>query len=186
MSELIVVSAGRTQLTAFGKLLMVSCLQADRIKEKLPVIYSLNADGSQGYPYMPKPFPIGTWNVIGAREEKDPELAPWVLQTDAHQLVERWEVSDVCPVCHGTRSVDGDDGKLEDCPTCKGTGHVALHYVSPIGDFVEDWGYEFHFDAIWKTTDGCIRMSSSDDATWLCQQYLAVKAAGEAVQISVV
>ncbi len=153
---IIVVNDGRTVLSAFGRTLAVSCVQADRIAEKLPVVYSLNADGSQGYPYMPKPFPLGTWNATGARQSDDPELAPWVLETDAHQLVERWEVT--------------DDG---------------LHYVSPIGDFVEDYFYEFHFDGVWKTTDGCVRMASAEDATWLCQQYLAAKAGGESVQISV-
>ncbi len=156
MNLLIVVSGGRTILAAFGRTLTVSCVQADRIVEKLPVIYSLNADGSQGYPYMPKPFPLGLCNATGARQSDDPELAPWVLETDAHQKVERWEVTE-----------DGKD------------------YVQPIGDFVEDWGYEFHFDRIWMTTDGCVRMASAEDATWLCQQYLAAKTRGDTVQVSV-
>ncbi len=55
------------------------------------IVYSENADGSQGVPYMPRTFPLGTWKV-GRPVQKVGLMAPYFIPTDAHQLVDEWEV----------------------------------------------------------------------------------------------
>ena len=58
-------------------------------------------------------------------------------------------------------------------------------YVSPAGEYCDDWGDGIHFDGMYETTDGCLHLYSADDALWFKGQFDELKEAGEAVQIAV-
>lgn len=74
--------------------MVVSCIVRNELNgrrgRKDPVVRTENADGSDGVPYFPRPFPPGLWRVTGVLPKDDPYLAPYFISTDAHQLVERW------------------------------------------------------------------------------------------------
>lgn len=58
------------------------------------VVYSENEDGSEGMPYMPRVFPLGTWEVLAIIPKTDPYEAPEFLSTDARQQVHPWTSAD--------------------------------------------------------------------------------------------
>jgi hypothetical protein len=64
-------------------------LNGQRALSEKPV-YSENEDGGTGVPYMPRPFPIGSWEVVSVIPKTDPYEAPEFISTDAHQPVEEW------------------------------------------------------------------------------------------------
>ncbi len=86
----------RLILTAFGRTVPVSCLVRNELngtRGMSEVVYSENEDGGKGVPYMPRPFPPGTCTIKKAVQVfNTPSLGPWFFATDAHQLVDEWEV----------------------------------------------------------------------------------------------
>lgn len=90
-------------------------------------------NGQWGPPYMPRKFPKGQWRVLAVEDTHDPEFAPIKIRTDAHQLVQIWELDD------------------------KGG------YDHPIDRLVDDSGYHLHWSAISKSTLGCGRVGLDDD-----------------------
>ncbi len=49
-------------------------------------------NGRWGSPYMPRPFPLGTWRITGIEKTDNPEFAPLKIKTDAYQMVQTWEL----------------------------------------------------------------------------------------------
>jgi hypothetical protein len=82
------------------------------------VVRSTNADGSNGVPYKPTWFPIGIWNVRPPQARTSIYTAPFFIPTDAHQLVDEWELDE----------------------------HMLYKY--PTGRQVMDWGYGIHHSEI--------------------------------------
>jgi hypothetical protein len=82
------------------------------------VVRTMNSDGSDGVPYKPTSFPVGIWLVRAPQSRTSPFTAPFFIPTDAHQLVDEWELDE-----HG----------LYKCPT---------------GREVMDWGYGLHHSVL--------------------------------------
>ncbi len=82
------------------------------------VVRTTNEDGSDGVPYKPTWFPVGVWNVRRPLARTSIYTAPFFIPTDAHQLVDEWEL---------------DEHQL---------------YRSPAGRQVMDWGYGLHHSGI--------------------------------------
>jgi hypothetical protein len=82
------------------------------------VVQTTNADGSDGVPYKPAPFPVGIWNVRAPQARTSIYTAPFFIPTDAHQLVDEWELDE-----HGL-------------------------YKCLAGRQVMDWGYGVHHSQI--------------------------------------
>ena len=185
-------ATGLKALTGFGKVVPISCLVRNELNGERgmsEVVYTENEDGSQGVPYMPRVFPVGTWAVKKANQEfNKPSLGPWFFATDAHQLVDEWEIA------------KQDDG--------------TWLYVKPTGRQVMDWGYGIHcsykiengVQVDEKYSDGCLHIvdgqaafgvSGADEAMskeaaldWIVNQvnnfYAAGGFQGEALQLQVV
>jgi len=108
----------------------------DRVKAGNPDTFRITrADGSLGPVSMPKPFPIGEWNITGIvshpDKNKDGYLYPYYIATDAHQPLEIWETD--------------ENG----------------FYVRGTGEFEEDYFYGAHFSTN-DWTQGCIRVGDLD------------------------
>jgi len=111
---------GTDYLSAFGKTISVSNNFYEIMTETpgIHVVQSTNADGSDGVPYKPQSFPVGIWNIREPEARTSPYTAPFFIPTDAHQLVDEWEL---------------DEHQLYKCPT---------------GRQVMDWGYGIHHSTI--------------------------------------
>lgn len=102
------------------------------------VVYTTNADGSDGVPYMPRPFPIGNWNITGIvphltkADEIKGYLYPYYISTDAWQMVDEWDLDQ------------------------KG------RYLKPSGRKVKDYAYGLHWPEFSQTTLGCGRFDTKD------------------------
>jgi hypothetical protein len=92
------------------------------------VVNVVNADGTWGRAYMPRPFPRGLWKITGTEKTTRPVFAPVKIKTDAHQKVELWNLD-------------------------RGGG-----YDRPSGIFADDWGYHLHWSEYSRTTLGCGRV----------------------------
>jgi hypothetical protein len=57
-----------------------------------PPVFTENADGSKGVPYMPRKFPLGIWSIVAVLPKDDPYEAPYFISTDATQKVDEWTV----------------------------------------------------------------------------------------------
>jgi hypothetical protein len=68
-------------------------LNGERALGSTPV-YSELEDGGTGEPYMPRPFPLGTWNIEAIIPKDNPYEAPEFISTDAHQTVDEWSLKD--------------------------------------------------------------------------------------------
>jgi hypothetical protein len=152
----------RAALYAFGRVLPCSCKVRNELTPggRSDVVHSENADGTTGVPYMPRPFPSGLWTVGRPAvifPEKDVHLYMWpfFIPTDAHQLVDVWEVSQ----------------------------EEVLHYIKPTGQQVMDWGYGMHFSSS-LTTLGCEKILIESDLRWLVDQINGVHAQGNVVQVN--
>ena len=115
--------------------------------------------GEKGVPYMPRMFPKGKWNVLAVLPKSDPYMAPEFISTDAHQLVDEWNVR---------AKRDGE-----------------LRYDVPSGRKVEDWGYGLH-NSTSSTTLGCGRIMESGDREWLTSLIKRELGKGEMVTLEVV
>ena len=91
-------------------------------------------NGAYSGPYMPSPFPAGTWKIIGTEKSKKIEFAPVKILTNAHQPVRLW-------------ALDNDGG-----------------YDHATEEWVDDSGYWLHFSRDSKTTLGCGRIGSASEA----------------------
>jgi len=58
------------------------------------VVYSELPNGDKGVPYMPRPFPLGVWNVVAVIPKENPYEAPEFISTDACQILDVWSVVD--------------------------------------------------------------------------------------------
>jgi hypothetical protein len=105
------------------------------------VCHSVNADGSEGVPIMPRTFPVGNWRITGFKEHPDPTenhgyLYPVFINTDAVNEVPEWEL---------------DDNGL---------------YHKPTGRTVTDHFLGLHFSTS-DWTQGCLRIDTEDNIRWL-------------------
>jgi len=64
-------------------------LNGERLLSEAPV-KTEQADGSDGVPYMPRPFPLGEWKVTGILPKTNPYEAPEFISTDSWQFVDEW------------------------------------------------------------------------------------------------
>lgn len=136
----------RQTLEGFGRVIPISCLVRNELngtRGMTEVVYSENEDGSKGVPYMPRPFPVGTWTMYKAEQVfNNPSLGPWFFPTDAWQLVDEWSV------------IDGS-------------------YKEPTGRKVKDYGYGVHVSyrlvngelVAEVTSDGCLHIQDSTAST---------------------
>ena len=85
-------------------------------------------------PYYPRPFPKGTWKILGVEYTTDPVFAPVKILTDAFRMVRIWELD--------------ENG----------------HYKNKTEEITKDKCYWLHFSKDSKTTHGCIRLNSEADA----------------------
>lgn len=79
-------------LTAFGKQILCACHVRNELnKERKPneVIYTM----PDHKPYYPRQFPNGTWTISEIVPSQDRLTTPFVIRTDAQQLVDTWETS---------------------------------------------------------------------------------------------
>ena len=149
---------GYVSIFAFGKTIDCTCLVRNEInglRGKCEVVYSTLADGTQGYPYYPRQFPKGTWNVFAPLPRTGPYEAPWFIPTDAHQSVQTWEL-------------DADGCYAQPAP----------------GIVVEDYAYGLHH-SVARETYGCIKIATAEDVVWIAQEIAARLKAGEGVQVVV-
>jgi hypothetical protein len=129
---------------------------ANKKRRKDEVIRSIPGN----YPYDPRPFPKGKWNITGIewqeKEKFDARVyGPVKIRTDACQWVKIWELDK-----------DGD-------------------YLRERGDEVQDYGYLLHF-SLSSTTLGCIRFASANDAVLVANIIQRLFDQGETVQIEVI
>jgi hypothetical protein len=68
-------------------------LNGERLLSEKPVFSELE-DGSDGVPYMPRLFPLGTWTIKAIIPKDNPYEAPEFISTDAHQTVDEWSLKD--------------------------------------------------------------------------------------------
>jgi hypothetical protein len=92
------------------------------------VVNIVQANGTWGHAYMPRPFPLGKWKITGIERTSAPVFAPVKIKTNAHQKVELWNLD-------------------------RGGG-----YDKPSGIYAEDYGYHLHWSACSGTTLGCGRV----------------------------
>ena len=86
------------KLTYGNKTIQVVCavrneLNGERLLSEVPV-YGEGLDGKDTLPYMPRPFPKGTWSIGEIIPKNNPYEAPEFISTDAHQLVHPWTTQD--------------------------------------------------------------------------------------------
>jgi hypothetical protein len=135
-------------------------LNGERLPSEHPV-YSEKADGSQGLPFMPRPFPLGEWKVLAVLPKTSPYEAPEFISTDAHQPVPVYDIVEDQTDSHG------------------------VHYGNPTGEYIEDFGYGLH-NSTSSTTLGCGRIVENQDRADLTAAIRAAMDAGEAVILEVV
>lgn len=128
-------------------------------RAKNEVVYSENEDGSKGVPYYPRPFPKGTWK-IGKPQQEVGLLAPFFIPTDAHQLVDEWEL---------------DENGL---------------YLQKTGRQVMDWGYGIHclLTVVHLESWGCFVIEHEPDLDYLVNQtinFIAEPMYGGVLEIAV-
>ena len=111
---------GDENMVAFHRTIAVSNRFYEIITETPAehVVQTTNADGTDGVPYKPQAFPVGVWTVRAPEIRTSPFTTPFFIPTDAHQLVDEWEL---------------DEHQLYKCPT---------------GRKVMDWGYGIHHSEI--------------------------------------
>lgn len=110
------------------------------------VVYTEKKDGSRGVPYMPRPFPLGSWNILGIVDHQTPNdqetgyLYPYFIRTDAWQMVDEWEID--------------QQG----------------FYLRMTGRQVADYGYGLHWAEKSSTTLGCGRVDTKDHLLFIVEE----------------
>lgn len=126
-----------------------------RLHEKAEVVRAI-VGGQYAGPYMPRPFPLGTWLVVGVEWTNDRDYWPVKIKTNARQTVDIWEL-------------DARGG-----------------YDKPSGKTVMDEGYHLHHARDSKTTLGCGRIGTEAEARELGKMIEAALRRGEEVELRVV
>jgi hypothetical protein len=90
-------------------------------------------NGQWGPAYMPRKFPLGTWNILEIEETSVPDFAPIKIKTDAHQKVHAW-------------ALDANGG-----------------YDHELPDLIDDSGYHLHWCQGSRATLGCGRVGTDSD-----------------------
>jgi len=154
-------------LLAFGEEISITNDIRNELNRRRPkpgiadVVLTEPDDKTMPVPYMPRPFPKGSWNITKIAHHDNPSdhyLNPFFIGTDAWQLVEEWDV----------------DPK---------TGF----YVQPTGRFVRDAGYGVHWpDPEYTTTTlGCLRVVNKEDLLFLVDKIQEAWSIGDAVRLVV-
>lgn len=115
-------------------------------------------NGAWSDPYMPRKFPKGTWQIMSVEDTNEADFAPVKIRTNAHQMVETWQL-------------DSKGG-----------------YNKPSGKFVNDSGYHLHWCAGSRTTLGCGRVGtdSPKQVIKLAKMIRTAMEAGEMVILEVI
>jgi len=102
----------------------VSCVVRNELNGRRPnpkkdpwkeVVYGITADNREtSVPVMPRPFPVGLWNITWVQPRFDDYQKPYLIMTGAHQGLDVWELD--------------KDGR----------------YVKKTGDTFDDWMYGIH------------------------------------------
>ncbi len=101
------------RLEAGDKVFLCECrvrneINGDRpLHDPIQVVYSLPAPGK---PYMPRPFPKGTWSVGRPLARDDEYKAPFFIPTNAWQAVPIWALDVNGGYDHATDSKVNDYG----------------------------------------------------------------------------
>ncbi len=145
---------GADKFVAFHRVIDVSNKFYEILSEcpKDHVVKSTNEDGTDGVPYKPTWFPVGPWNIPRPRSLAEWArisiyTAPYFIPTDAHQLVDVWEL---------------DENGLYKCPAGILAGEPRK---------IMDWGYGIHHSEI-DYTFGCLRVIEKADMLWLAPRVL--------------
>ena len=164
MNRILVLKNNRTLLSAFGREISCTCLVRNELSNgalRRGVDQVVLTEPSPGFPYMPRQFPIGTWNVRKPQVETDDPKAYiqyWWIGTDAEQEVEVWT----------TREVEDHE-----------------EYVAPSGRTVMDKGYGIHCSAS-ATTLGCLRIDGRKDLEFLALKIIDALSSGDTIQVEVI
>jgi hypothetical protein len=161
------LTADHKSLGAFGRVISCSCLVVNEFSTppRMRVVYSENADGSQGMPYMPRIFPScingEPWNIyapVPVDPAKDPKayMQPFFIPTDAWQWVQVWDVNQSVDFDYVGPALTGGEG----------TAGARLPLM------IKDYGYGIHF-SMSVYTDGCEKITEKDDLLWLVDQVRA-------------
>jgi hypothetical protein len=140
------------------------------LHDRNEVAYSVNADRSRGFPYMPRPFPRGLWRVTGVEWTggEDPRTKdrnapyrvnpywPVKILTDAHQRLPVWKL-------------DGEGG-----------------YERETDALIEDWGYALHYGNGSLSTLGCGNIATAEQAGLLGKLVEGALRGGEEIQLEVI
>lgn len=107
-----------------------------KLHDPKEVIRSVSRSRAQGPAVMPRPFPLGEWNITGIVFIDDPasDFFPLKILTDANQPLEIWDL-------------DPTGG-----------------YAAPSGKKVIDWGYWLHWISWSTTTQGCGKVGDKSPA----------------------
>lgn len=120
------------------------------------VFYTQNKDGSRGKPSMPRSFPVGKWEIIGVQDTDEPYLKPVKIMTNAHQMLDIWELD--------------ENG----------------FYLRPTGQMVDDWGYRIHYFNGSGTSLGCAMVKQVFDINWIADKCRQAIKAGDTITLEVV
>jgi hypothetical protein len=112
-------------------------------------------NGAYSGPYMPSPFPVGTWKIIGTEKSKKIEFAPVKILTNARQPVQLWKLDNLGGYEYAT------------------------------DEWVEDSGYWLHYSRDSKTTLGCGRIGSAAEALMVADLVKKILAAKEDIILEV-
>lgn len=146
-------------LTAWGRDIPCTCRVRNEIngqRQAYEVVWSTDTTGGRGFPYQPRQFPLGDWAIGEPTRETDRYLAPYFIPTNAHQLVDEWEI----------------------------TERDRMEYVKRSGFRYYDWAYGLHFSTS-ITTLGCIRIGDPGDVYFLVDRILAEREKSNPVRIEV-
>jgi len=105
----------------------IDLMYVRRLHDPKEVIYAIVNGQKTTYPYMPRKFPIGTWEIIGIEASTDPIFAPFKIRTNADQLVETWTLDEKGGYDKPTGKKVLDGGYLLHCSnsmTTHGCGRV--------------------------------------------------------------
>jgi hypothetical protein len=127
-------------LECMGEHYFVSCkvrneidlMNVRRLHDKKEVVKTIQ-NGVYMYPYMPRKFPKGRFEITSYEKTTDPVFAPIKIKTNAVQMVEKWELDENGGYAFGT------------------------------GKMVSDSGYYLHWSKNSLTTHGCGRVGTNTD-----------------------
>ena len=107
-----------------------------KLHDPKEVIHAVMQDRTPGPPVMPRPFPLGEWDITGIDFFDDPssDFYPVKILTNANQPLNVWEL-------------DLDGG-----------------YASMTNKKVIDWGYWLHWISWSTTTQGCGKVGDKSPA----------------------